>query len=85
MAEQRLKVVGPFVTHGVAPGGTFLAGEVGISEAEVELMVQQGAVEVVPLGKTQNAAAQEAADKAAADKAAAEKAADAAPTDETKE
>jgi hypothetical protein len=42
MAEQRYKVVGPFTTHGVAPGLVF---EADFAPAHAARLIEQGAIE----------------------------------------
>lgn len=44
MAKKTYKVIGPFVTHETAPGGTFSAA---LDRETERLMIEQGAIEVV--------------------------------------
>jgi hypothetical protein len=40
--KQRYKVIGPFVTHGVAPGGVF---EADMAPEHAQRLIDQGAIE----------------------------------------
>lgn len=49
VAEQKYRVIGPFPTHGANPGDTFVR-PAEVTDGQIELLLQQGAIELAGPG-----------------------------------